>query len=43
LVLFGSQKKKRPETSGLDRNILVIPGEIELSATLSRMIHRSLA
>ena len=42
LVLFGNQKTKRPETLGLDRNILVIPGEIELSATLSR-IHCNLA
>jgi hypothetical protein len=43
LVLFGNQKMKRPETLGLDRNILVIPGEIELSVTLSRKIRRSLA
>jgi hypothetical protein len=43
LVLFENQKMKRPETSGLDRNILVIPGEIELSAILSRKIHRNLA
>ena len=43
LVLFGNQKMKRQETLGLDRNILVIPGEIELSATLNRKIHRNLA
>ena len=42
LVLFGNQKTKRPETLGLDRNILVIPGESELSGTPSRMIHCNL-
>jgi hypothetical protein len=43
LVLFGNQKTMRPETLGLDRNILVIPVEIELSATLCRTIHCNLA
>jgi hypothetical protein len=35
LVLFGNQKMMHPEILGLDRNILVKLGEIELSVTLS--------
>jgi hypothetical protein len=41
-VLSGNQKTIRPETLGLGRNILVKPGEIELSVTPSSMSRRNL-